>query len=154
MASPISGAIFNDSNLSDAKIASVGAMVLVNSNFSSFEALTVMPAKTRHACRYLQRPGSMSAAAAFRVHCRRYRRPAAMTYSTLPIIFITSLSPARWQRLSTMARSAPVCCRCAGTTPPTSGETTISSSLPKRWLMSFTNTGAAMRLSVGMSKNP
>ena len=31
---------FMISNLSDAKIASVGAMVLVNSNFSSFEALT------------------------------------------------------------------------------------------------------------------
>ena len=47
--------------------------------------------------------------------------------STSPMMFITSDSPARSRRLSTMARSAPsrLASARARTTPPTSGETTI-----------------------------
>ena len=42
----------------------------------------------------------------------------------------------------------------ARTTPPTSGETTSSSRLANRALMSAAITGDANRLSVGMSKKP
>src|ERR1700761_9743795 len=48
--------------------------------------------------------------------------------STSPMMFITSDSPARSRRLSTMARSVPSrrARARARTTPPTSGDTTIS----------------------------
>ena len=42
----------------------------------------------------------------------------------------------------------------ARTTPPTSGDTTIMSACRIRSRMSRTSTGAANRLSVGMSKKP
>ena len=77
--------------------------------------------------------------------------------STSPMMFITSDSPARSRRLSTIASGA-LLSRLASprarTTPPTSGETTISSRLPKRAWMSVAITGEANRLSVGMSKKP
>ena len=73
------------------------------------------------------------------------------------MMFMTSLTPARSRRLSTMARSAfrRLAIARARTTPPTSGETMHRLFSPwKRSLMSLMKTGAANRLSVGMSKKP
>ena len=73
------------------------------------------------------------------------------------MMFITSDSPARSRRLSTMASGASsrLASARARTTPPTSGETTITflPPSPRDW-MSRTMVGAANRLSVGMSKKP
>ena len=69
---------------------------------------------------------------------------------------MTSDSPARSRRLSMMASG--VLMRLARprarTTPPTSGDTTMTLARSKRSLMSRTITGEAKRLSVGMSKKP
>src|SRR5438477_389347 len=69
---------------------------------------------------------------------------------------MTSDSPARSRRLSTMASG--VLMRLARprarATPPTSGDTTITLARSKRSLMSRTINGDAKRLSVGMSKKP
>ena len=76
------------------------------------------------------------------------------------MMFITSETPARSRRLSMMARSASsrFATARARTTPPTSGETMVRLlvwPLPrKRSLRSLVSTGAANRLSVGMSKKP
>ena len=65
--------------------------------------------------------------------------------STSPITFITSDSPARSRRLSMMASGAlmRLARPRARTTPPTSGDTTISLPRSKRSLMSRTITGEA-----------
>ena len=82
---------------------------------------------------------------------RMQERPA-----TSPMMFITSDSLGRSRRLSTMASGASMrlASARARTTPPTSGEITMRSPPSSRSLMSRTITGAANRLSVGMSKKP
>src|SRR6266851_3666548 len=82
---------------------------------------------------------------------RMQRRP-----STSPMMFMTSETPARSRRLSMIARSASTrrAIWRARNTPPTSGDTMTRSAPAWFSLMSFTSTGSAYRLSVGMSKNP
>ena len=65
--------------------------------------------------------------------------------STSPITFMTSDSPGRSRRLSTMASGAlmRLASPRARATPPTSGDTTMTLSRSKRSLMSRTINGEA-----------
>ncbi len=76
--------------------------------------------------------------------------------STSPMMFITSETPARSRRLSMIARSqfSREARLRARSTPPTSGETIITGRPAKRCWISVVNSGAAYRLSTGMSKKP
>ena len=89
-------------------------------------------------------PRSRPAASARRRRCTACPAESTMSSirmqvrpSTSPMMFITSDSPARSRRLSTIASGALLSRLArprARTTPPTSGETTSSSRLPKRAL--------------------
>ena len=77
-------------------------------------------------------------------------------FDTSPITFITSDTLAFSLLLSIIARSQSTlfAIALARTTPPTSGETITVFLLSNFFLISSINTGAAKRLSVGISKNP
>src|SRR6185437_9013255 len=139
--------------------------VLVTTSWSSWEpSILLIAAPDSTGCTQyattLRAPRSFSAAAA------AHKVPAVSTMSstitqvlpsTSPMMFITVDTLARGRRLSMIARSASssrLAIARARTTPPTSGLTTIRSSM--LWLrqMSASNTGEAYTLSTGMSKKP
>jgi len=77
-------------------------------------------------------------------------------FSMSPMIFITVAILAFGRLLSIMAKSAPIllAMALALTTPPTSGETTMTSLASYRHHISASVNGDAYTLSTGISKNP